>query len=323
MLLDVRIKLKSPTIIPSKRTREGYVKPLNYLPGSTIRGAVISSLYVEGFLSDDDRKSEAKEPTILSSPAYPTVDGLKSYPPTPFVWKCKHCEEIYDQTRECVEDVVKGREPTFVNECEYCGLPTEPLYGKQLIVRQGKELKEVNVNVFRLTSVGIDKRRYVSAKGMLFDYEAIEEGTEFWCRMRVPDNIEIEGLEIFIGRGVSRGFGHAVIKKVEEYNLRWKDNEILYALSYTLPVKTLFTPYGTTIKVKKIYGRYKRVQTGWDMEKSKLRPIVNAVEKGAIVIADFDKFKPEISAVGVPFELHGFWITGFNVLLPIFEYLEG
>lgn len=314
-LIEVKIKLKSPAIISSKRTKEGYVKPLRYLPGSTLRGAVISSLYAEGLLNEKDLKREAKNPSILASPAYPIIDGFKSYPATPFVGKCKLCGEIYDLTEENTRNIMESRDPVFHGECEECQVPIEPLYGK-LISKRG----EVEVGIFRSMSVGIDKKRGVFAKGMLFDYEAIEEGVEFWARLRIPGEIEIDGLEIFIGRGASRGFGHAVIEFTKEYEVE-VDGNIFYALSALTPLRSIETPYRATIRIREIYGRCKQLQTGWDIEKSKPRPIIDIVESGAIVVAEVEHFKPEISAVGIPLEVEDSWITGLNVLTPISEYL--
>ena len=314
-LIEVKVRLESPAIISSKRTKEGYVRPLRYLPGSTLRGAVISSLYVEGLLNEEDLKREAKNPSILASPAYPIIDGFKSYPATPFVGKCKLCGKIYDLTEENVRNIMEGKDPVFHGECEKCQVPIESLYDK-LISKRG----EVEVGVFRLTSVGIDKKRGVSAKGMLFDYEAIEEGIEFWARLRVPREIEIDGLEIFIGRGASRGFGRAIIEFVGEYEVEVNGN-IFYALSDLTPLRSIRTLYGVTIKIREVYGRNKQLQTGWDMEKSKPRPVINVVGSGAVVVAEVEYFKPEISAVGIPLEVEDFWITGLNVLTPISEYL--
>jgi len=314
-LIQVNIKLKSPAIISAKRTKEGYVKPLRYLPGSTLRGAVISSLYVEGLLNEENLKREAKNPSILASPAYPIIDGFKSYPATPFVGKCKLCGKIYDLTEINIRNIIESKDPVFHGECEKCQVPIEPLYGK-LISKRG----EVEVGIFRSTSVGIDKRRGVSARGMLFDYEAIKEGVEFWARLRIPREIEIDGLEIFIGRGTSRGFGHAIIKFTKEYEVEVDEN-IFYALSALVPLKSIKTPYGATIKIEEVYGRCKQLQTGWDIEKFKPRPIINVVESGAVVVAEVEHFKPEISAVGIPLEVEDSWITGLNVLTPISEYL--
>jgi len=85
-LLEARLVLKSPAIVTQRRLERGFVKPADHIPGSTLRGAILASLYRAGKLSADDLRREAEEPSLLASPAYPVVGSSRSVPATPFMF---------------------------------------------------------------------------------------------------------------------------------------------------------------------------------------------------------------------------------------------
>ncbi|RLF03559.1 MAG: hypothetical protein DRK00_08650, partial [Thermoprotei archaeon] len=250
-LLEVRIRLLSPAIITAKRVERGYVKPLNYVPGSMLRGAILSALYWEGRISENVIEREAERPGLLASPAYPLIEGVKSLPATPFAAECKYCGAIIEKTRESVDRLRRGEEPEPPTTCPKCekvapelGPTLRTIYGTPL-ARIGGALKRVGVRSFRATSVGINKRSGAAMRGMLYDYEAIAEGSEFWARLVVPDYIELGGrLEITLGRGGSRGFGAAVLEVVGEHEPRGEvpSLSMLYAVSPIIPLRALPLP---------------------------------------------------------------------------------
>jgi len=90
-LLEVRVRLQSPAIVTTRRTERGFVRPADHIPGSTLRGAILSALYREGKLDLDYLKQEAKSPGLLASPAYPLCSGAKSLPATPSIRRCDDC----------------------------------------------------------------------------------------------------------------------------------------------------------------------------------------------------------------------------------------
>lgn len=322
-LLECRLVLKSPAIITGKRTERGFVRPLEYIPGSTLRGAILSALYNEGLLELNKLNEEAKKPTLLVSPAYPVVRGVRTVPATPFVARCKVCGEVIDMTPDAAEDIRAGRLPKFPTT--HCGSPTKSLLGIP-ILKDGGKLLAYRPSTFRATSVGIDKVRGSAVRGMLFDYEAIAEGEEFWARIAAPDSLELSrGIEIAVGRGQSRGFGWASLSFNKSSSEPLGNTNVFVAFSPLAPLRSIDWE-NCTLDIHEIYGREFKVLSGWDLVSGKHRPFVRLARQGSVVKADLlcrDKEKPTaISHGGIPIETSGTWLTGINVLIPVGEYMR-
>ena len=87
MILEIMLEILSPTIITERRSLRGFLKTLNYIPASTLRGAILSELYRNGIVGDDFLKSEREKPSVIASYAYPvTSGGEKCYPSHPFMY---------------------------------------------------------------------------------------------------------------------------------------------------------------------------------------------------------------------------------------------
>ncbi len=310
-LFEARIKLLSPAIVTTRRTERGFVRPADHIPGSMLRGSILSALYLEGKLGRDDLSREAESPRLLASPAYPVVRGSRSLPATPNVMRCDRCRVI-----------------------EYCGLrglmlyheceggqghrePLKPVHG-DLIARIDGELEEVRVSTFRATSVAIDKGRRAAARNMLFDYEAIAEGTEFWSFLLIPEEYRFSSIEVTIGRGGSRGFGRATLT-VQPAQQRPGTGRYV-ALSPVVPQKR-FEWGGCEVELITVFGRTSRLQAGWDYLQGKMRPIVRVAKRGSLVDAKVTgEGCDEVLRVGVPVKVDGFCLTGLNALIPLSEY---
>ncbi|MEM2544872.1 MAG: hypothetical protein QXJ49_01600, partial [Nitrososphaerota archaeon] len=55
---EVRVKILSPTIITRRKTENGFLGPLDYIPAQTLRGAVVSSLFMEGLMDRNRMRAE-------------------------------------------------------------------------------------------------------------------------------------------------------------------------------------------------------------------------------------------------------------------------
>ncbi|MCX8171650.1 MAG: hypothetical protein N3E47_06775, partial [Candidatus Bathyarchaeota archaeon] len=219
IFLEIILETLSPTIIAERRSLRGFLKTLNYIPASTLRGAILSELYRRGIIKDDFLKNERESPSLVASYAYPvTSGGKKAYPSHPFMYECKVCKwrknylnnvigelESYGELRELIPAT-----------CENGHAALENLYSKCYPDDANK------VPASRFICTGVSKRRGSSETGMLYEYEAMTPGRKFWATLALPDRImeHIDGLEIHIGRGISRGFGRSKIVKTRTISLR-------------------------------------------------------------------------------------------------------
>ncbi len=356
---EVKIKTLSPTIIPERKVERGYKGQLKYIPSTTLRGAILTSLYMKGYLDLEEVKTIGKSCELLVSNAYLIDSGFKSYPSHPFMYRCKIPHETYEKSEmifeskvfvhEIADSLKSGIDPSFKFECSKGHAAIE--YPHPKLVRQShrnkEAFKEVDIKVQSMISVGINKKRATSQAGMLYEYDAIIEGQEFWCyigilRDEIYRHIK-SGLEIRIGRGISRGFGRSVIEKIEEISLdkiievlksidvAVKDrNIIFYSLSPLietdgyenykpypdkLDLKSLMNICGINeeagiLEIKKVYGKERNLHCGWDIYENTRRPIFyNIASEGSIAIGSItnDKNIPLslalLSLVGYPIKI--------------------
>jgi hypothetical protein len=314
-LLEARLVLKSPAIVTQRRLERGFVKPADHIPGSTLRGAILASLYRAGKLSADDLKREVSEPSLLASPAYPVMGGSRSVPATPFMFYCRSCETSVDFTREAAGKLAQGEELEIKLRHD-CGEALKPLHGS-LVVLEGQKLRRVRVETFRSTSVAIGKDRGSTVREMLFDYEAIAEGTEFWAWVLAPDWLQPGTMEVVVGRGASRGFGWAELSLRPAPQPQLGGN-VLVAASPLIPLSSL--GWGScSVALARVFGRVDRLQAGWEYGRG-FRPFVEVARRGSLVIASRVFCQPEVMRAGLPTRAGEVWLTGFNSLVPLDEY---
>lgn len=337
-LLEVEVELLSPAIVVSRVTRSGYVRPLDYIPGSTLRGALLTALYRLGYIEERQLRQEAEEPSILASPAYPIVQlsetgGValrRTLPATPATFKCKVCGSSFMNLREVSIQLTSSGNIRLPVECPEHG-PAKSLYSLPIYV-YGGDIRVFRPRVVHATSAAINKLLGTAMRGMLFSYEAIAEGTRFWARLALPDSVAgkiPEKLEVAVGRGSSRGFGRSVVKVRSRVGTEGRNpaSAVFVALSPLTPLSEL-TYRGCRVMVGRVLGRVSRVLGGWDMALETRRPVVELVRPGAIVEARLDCSSPEeaktfaaiLSYGGTPVKLFDTWLTGVNVLISVEEY---
>jgi len=322
-LYEVRLVLKSPAIITRRRTERGYIRPLEYIPGSTLRGAIVTALFRAGLLGEEDLSREASQPSILASAAFPLAEGHRTLPATPFMARCKLCGHTQDLTESAAKALEGGHNPEFPGFCPRClsrGLvsPLEPMHGEPVYL-EGGEYKTFRPRTFRATSVGISKTRGAAVREMLFEYEAIVEGAEFWARIAIADGIELPGrLEVTLGRGSSRGFGWAELSLTPVQAQPAPSRGVFIALSPLLPEKA-WEWGGSKVEVERAFGRTFPVQLGWDIRKGAPRPFATLVKPGAVALVS-QSCDPAALRAGLPVILSGDVITGLNALVPVDEY---
>ncbi|MCX8193674.1 MAG: hypothetical protein N3G77_07700 [Nitrososphaeria archaeon] len=363
ILLKIIFETRSPAIVTKRTTRRGYSIPLNYIPPSMLRGALISSLYMKDIFSKNHLEKEKVSPTITVSPAYPMDEREESYPAHPFIYKCKipHGEDtqmyggVYNDGRELLKNVKEGLPVRFRQICDLGHIALENLHPRLLIPFK-ESFREVKLHTLQSINVGISKHRATSHRGMLFEYEAIAQGVSFWSNISIPDELaEIfkPGFEFSIGRGISRGFGRAVIRDIKKINIDeeaenferiLKDNRkiVFYALSNllsvqmdnttsTYPTQIELRPVGErfnitvngNITIEEVYGKTSTLHTGWDIMKNEERPSMRSVSQGSIVIGrvsgngEVSRALVILSRIGTVEYGLDFTVIGVNTLIPL------
>ena len=328
-IYKVRVVLLTPAVIPSRRARTGYLGSLDYIPASTLRGALVSAMYRDGIVSEDFLKLEASEPTIIASPAYPVVNDEEAKPAHPFIFICKRCKlennEPYFVDDEALKGIMEGREPEVKVECAKGHRAVKSLHYKPVVLIHGKEktYKSAELSRFRYVSVNISKDRAAAVRGRLYSYEALGEGQEFWAFVfSRKEHLELYRMRLRIGRGISRGMGDAVISKVEEVDMDWAIDRVREAIrggalllrslspllggeeslgSSAYPTKIdlrriaelIGVSASGSLRLEKAYGRVIPFDAGWDMVRRQLRPRFYAKAQGSLVKTSLDNVNGE------------------------------
>ncbi len=355
-IYEMTFRLLSPAIVTKRRTLRGYLSPLDYIPSSTIRGAILAHLYRRGDLDEEMLRAEASEPRVIASPGYPMSGGERSYPCHPFAYRCKACgdEEGVNYASEVLETLEGGREPSFKSTCERGHLALQPLHPKPVIPR-GKKLRKVGLHYHSAVCVGMSRDRASSHRGLLFDYEALAAGLEFWATLTIPGELSRgvhRGMKIRIGRGVSRGFGLAEVTGLRCIKLEREADRVSESLRGRRLILYAFSPTSRAVeegfstsnlgeidlgevagrcgleaggKLRFIagYGRTNRVQTGYDMMEGVIRPRLRAGQPGCVYVAEvedgggLEEALTALSFLGTIEWIRGYPITGVNLLTPL------
>ena len=276
-IVEVKLTLKSPAILAERRSASGFLGAFDYIPASTLRGAILTSLYVEGKVNEDTLSKEDMKPSLIASPAYPLSPKGKSRPASPFIWKCKKCElnRVLEKSEECDSEggedkkdgAILDQEEKFIKviyENALLEIPSECREGHRALKPLHPELiPEPKRVVTRQISVGINKSRATAVKEMLYSYDVIFPPQTFWATLLLPEKYELNNrFEVMVGRGLSRGFGLTEIELQREISLEEKAEEysnhikgktvVLFAMSPTLQGGFNPQPYPRTVNLSKI-----------------------------------------------------------------------
>lgn len=317
------ITLKSPAIIPRRRSARGYVGVKDSIPGSTLGGAVLSSLRRHNKIDTKEAEELVKSGGIISSPAFPREKNKLYYPSHPFIWKCKQpgCRRYVTTIEKVLNLLETGSElsrdiiPLACDEGhrspekQQKPLPASTLLHGGRTDKDMDECRELEfVESVRFVSVPVSRHRASAIVGALYYYEALPTGLEYWAIVSVRESIVSEGsYEIRIGRGVSKGFGKADLKfkKINLERLQNKltqksGNLVLYTLSPAVfrdedKVIDLRSYMGSAgkhsaglLRIKSVYGVSERVG-GWDVMRNSQWRLDNASSPGSLVAAELEE----------------------------------
>jgi len=314
MIYRCVITLESPTIVSSKRTERGFFSELKYIPASTLGGAVNRVL---------NTLSNGK-PRVICTPAYTLArSGEATIPAHPFVYRCKGEEaKVFSSLKELNTPLVevvsrdKVKNSLLRLECSEKH-PVKSLHPNPVSLND----HNFSIDFISLVSIGINREAASTNIGLFYEYEAIAPGPSFIFYAAVLDESinlkELRRTTMHIGRGVSRGFGRAVVKEIEEINVYDEEERLrrdgvfpLYVLSPLLlenkdsnitniiedavdlarhaglleigeRVDGVLAPAGLDIS---FFGTFSRYSMGYDLIKGVQRPYVTCLNPGSIVL---------------------------------------
>jgi hypothetical protein len=313
-------------------------------------------------LDEELLKHEATEPQIIASPAYPIDDDKRAYPCHPFAYECKiphedapEGKERINYVNQVLQDFIAHNPPKYKVLCSKGHMAISPLHPSP-VIPIGDRLREVKVRSYRTVSVGINKHKSSNQRGMLFEYESISSGQEFWSTLCVPDEVNLKvGMKFAVGRGISRGFGRAELTMLKEISLdekvelveniiKDKSTLILYSISQMISIDgEKYNTYPRVIELEDIakragmnakgmlrievaYGRTRELIAGWDMARNVERPIFSSGNNGSILVAKVEgegevtKAIAALEFLGTVEMVGGIPITGVNMLAPLEEH---
>jgi hypothetical protein len=347
------LKTESPTIIPRRRSARGYVGVRETIPGSTLGGAVLTSLIWHKMITPQEAEELGKRQMLISSPAFPRERSLL-YPSHPFIWRCKEpgCG-TYVSTLDTVFKVLEeGREidPDVIpSTCEKGHRALEKLHPRPLpaaILRQGGESlrKELDrIESVKVVSVPVSRHRASSIVGALYSYESLPTDMEYWAIMAVKEGILAEGDYVLrIGRGVSKGFGKVGLS-LKRINIERLANAssvkgqhiVLYSLSHVVFKDNNWQidlheygnltgkPSAGKVNVKAVYGSTESLG-GWDTMRNMQWRVENAASPGSLVAAEVEGYGVEVvnglaflGLLGQKVDFDEFSLVGVNMMLPL------
>ena len=253
-LFSIELQIVSPTILVSRTGYRGfaYKSLYDYIPASTFRGALMSGLMlnynvdmnvIDKLVLDPDYSitpllATEKTPrsfirdimvahalsikmkwpvdkiegVILSRGIGRLLDMLRTHDPKEALLRL-----IVDTNRELLQGKSLARRSMHPSETTVCT--------GDVIIRDGKYWRGVKVETDMYTQVGLDQVRGSAVPALLYSYEHIKPGNIYVGYMAISEKSsllemlkDMKNIRICLGRGISRGFGRALVS-LEEIDL--------------------------------------------------------------------------------------------------------
>lgn len=244
--LHVKLVIETPTIIVKESIKNWYTVYTEYIPARTFYGSIITYLASKGH---DPSKLKY---SINTSNLYPANYGL-SFPAIPYTIACKTNEcidkailkELIDKLysgniKYCENDLVKLYQYLIdkISECKVGNyriasdyliksLVGKPIYCNSKDCNKDNKDKEKcckhkPLETVVLESVGVSPVTRSSYAGLVYSYEALEPGQCLHgfiaCDEQVVEILknDLNNAPIYMGRGISRGYGRVRVALVSE-----------------------------------------------------------------------------------------------------------
>ncbi len=344
------LTVESPTIIPRRRSANGYVGVREMIPGSTLGGAILAALRRYNRITPQEAEELVKSNALICSPAFHKGKSLL-YPAHPFIWRCKEpgCGMYITKVDTVLEFLKTGDELNsniIPSGCEMKHRALEKIHPRPLpaaILRQGgtrteKEEEEEELKSVKVISVPVSRHRASSIVGALYSYETIPTGLEYWAIIAVREGVLDGRVDVLrVGRGVSKGFGKVKLslKRIDVEKLQSAapakaGRTVLYSLS---PVVfrdvnhiidlNMYSGLPGKVKVKAVYGSSTTIG-GWDIRRNMEWRVVNAASPGSLVVAELEGDRSSVAQgltllglMGEKIDFGEFAVVGLNMMLPM------
>ena len=384
-LFELKLEILTPTAIASRVGYAGFVHMtlVDHIPGPVLRGALLSEALRSGSLSREDVNKLSVSPDFALTPLLAIGrrgENLNSIKPLKsslvahaLCYMSKWPDERTIRSPGAVK-LVNKRAWELIKELVKAGLRSrKPGWGLgEVRSVEGKPTRKVG-NLWEAVKtggwttayieVGLDRSRGSSAPGVLYAYEFLKPGCTYAGLMAVREESFLmkfldemgPDLRLYIGRGVSRGFGKArlVLKDIDlkEIQVEWiksdlgdEKDTVLMALSpvfvedgeFPLPTPPregstlaldpgwyatmLGKPVNVKFKVKSIYGRRRasHAYRGWSLRTGMPKAPIRALGMGSLLVCKVKGTMPAHTAFLLPIlGLGPSSSMGFNQLAPL------
>ncbi len=237
-VIVLECETKEPVIIGDRQVKNIYLSA-NSIPPTTVRGAIYHKILIENCHSNrvddcDDKlprelKNEIRDPTIIFGPIKLIQGNNLSRIAHIFTYKDKLKEDrIFSTLKENIEELVKSDDiENLIGLIPDMKESYPKTIGGAHIIDEGDQLKTVSLEKWAYINVRIDEEKRSTIKdgerGALYSYEAIQPGLKFtqnlYIKEKTLENLVVEKLgcetgnfDIYLGRGITRGFGRTECK---------------------------------------------------------------------------------------------------------------
>jgi hypothetical protein len=300
-IYEVEYNAETPIILSKPSVTNVFHNSYKYLPGSTIRGAILTYLK----RNNHDIKEEMVKPSMLFHPAFPVKDDLVFKPAQVLLYKCKLCN-TYEPLNPYEVDLDNFKIPfKCVNNHPFA---LKHIGDELIAVKDGKdgkkEVEKYEPKYAIFDSVGINRVTASSDVNLLYTYIALINAkykglivTNDSCKFDLKELLDNE--VIFVGKGINRGFGclRVRIKEkskndiIKKYN-RLNDKIVLKALSPVFNINIidngLVTNYEFKIKSSKckIWSNGSIDVSGFSIVSNTEKVKITALKEGSLLITN-------------------------------------
>lgn len=239
-MIGLTVQSLEPLHLSKNHTVSQIARTLDYIPGSTFRGALAAEYLTQNGSKEDERfRRWFMGETTRFNPLYPSFESRAiSWVLPSSAFRCKshpgflkppECHGIKDMLLELLG-------PTPQDRCNYQHHPTQPVCSSALIVKNGfyagkpgnEELVEPSKRF--ITQTALDNRRESASAGQLFTLEVIEEN-QFFTGSIILNSLDEEkefldwlrNTDCLLHIGSARTRGHGQIKLLLPDNVEEKN----------------------------------------------------------------------------------------------------
>ncbi|MEM1625577.1 MAG: hypothetical protein QW794_02605 [Thermosphaera sp.] len=225
---EITMRNYEPLLMASVKHGRLIKHELKYLPGSAIRGALLTLLKL---LGSKRVQEEIERPSIIFHPAYPLAeDNSQTRPAHPLIYECKICHQVFSLS---LKDVIQRIDDFKVPiGCGNGHLYAIKSLGGSLIYQQNDKLKCFSPRYISIDSIGINRLLRTTEIGLLYSYVALAPGHTFRGLIVDPNDklewlfeevgLKLNDLELKVGRRASAGLGGIKAKISELRDYQWK-----------------------------------------------------------------------------------------------------